>query len=459
MMHTGSYDILFSESQPEIFLKNLLAVLQAETNLSAVKASPSLLKILVIDINEVRADSIAQLMHAAGYKSATFTTALAAFTLFLKGGYIPRAIVLDQEHLPDPLFLQRLIQRTMQLYGFKVPLLRLAPDPISSPPLRQPSQLLNGSFRQPSQPLQELVSAELQQRTGGIEQIEREKIVLTGQSTGRYQIDTLLGGGLQGSVYQAYDRLREQEVALKAMQVSTMPYSVVRTANEDVNLFQQEFELLGMLDHPHILVPLNTSRSYISGSSFVFKTMPYYSERSLGLWLSRRAHKTFTSQEIVPLIVQLANALQCAHDHHILFQNFKLSNILIRGQTDDIRKLHVILTDFPVTQDGSFFSKTSDAFSYMAPERWQGQALPASDQYALACMAYELLAGRPPFQGQSEFTMRFLHLNMRPQAPVTFSSSLPPAINHVLLQGMAKRPEDRFPTVMAFANALQRYCS
>jgi hypothetical protein len=448
MMDTGSYAILFSESQPEIFLKNLLAVLQAETNLSTIKVSPALLKILVIDINEVRADSIAQLIHAAGYRSTTFTTALDAFTLFLKGSYIPRAIVLDQEHLPDSLFLQRLIQRTMQLYGFKVPLLRLAPDPISNAP-----------FRQPSQPLQELVPVELQQRTGSIEQIEREKIVLTGQSTGRYQIDTLLGRGLQGSVYQAYDRLREQEVALKAMQVGTMPYSVVRTSSEDVNLFQQEFELLGMLDHPHILVPLNTSRSYISGSSFVFKTMPYYSERSLGLWLSRRAHKTFTSQEIVPLIVQLANALQCAHDHHILFQNFKLSNILIRGQTDDIRKLHVILTDFPVTQDGSFFSKTSDAFSYMAPERWQGQALPASDQYALACMAYELLAGRPPFQGQSEFTMRFLHLNMRPQSPVTFSSALPPAINHVLLQGMAKRPEDRFPSVMAFANALQRYCS
>ena len=264
---------------------------------------------------------------------------------------------------------------------------------------------------------------------------------------------------MQGSVYHAYDRLREQEVALKAMQVSSMPYSIVRTSNEDVNLFQQEFELLGMLDHPHILVPLNTSRSYISGSSFVFKTKPYYPERSLALWLSRRAHKTFSPQEIVPLIVQLADALQYAHSHRILFQNFKLSNLLIHDQNDDIRKLHVLLSDFPVTQDGSFFSKTPDAFPYMAPERWQGQALPASDQYALACIAYELLTGRPPFQGQSEYTMRFLHLNMRPQAPVAFSSTLPPAINHVLLQGMAKRPEDRFPTVMAFANALQRYCS
>src|ERR1019366_6482379 len=80
MMHTGSYDILFSESQPEIFLKHLLAVLQAETNLSAIKASLSLLKILVIDINEVRADAIAQLIHAAGYKSIIFPTALDALT-------------------------------------------------------------------------------------------------------------------------------------------------------------------------------------------------------------------------------------------------------------------------------------------------------------------------------------------------------------------------------------------
>lgn len=449
MMHTGLHDILFSESQPETFLKHLLSILQAEADLSAIKASPSLLKVLIIDINEARAEIIAQLLHATGYKAETFTTGLDAFTLFLKGAYIPRIILVDQEHLPDPLFLQRLVQRTLQLYGFKVPLLRLVSPAIPDTPLLP---------RQTSQSLPEIAPIEASPTTT-IEQLQREKINLTGKSTGRYQIVTLLGNGLQGNVYQAYDRLREQEIALKAMQVSSMPYALARTSEEDVNLFQQEVELLSSLDHPHIQIPLNTGRSYISGASFVFKTMPYYPERSLALWLSRRTHKTFSPHEIVPLIVQLADALQHAHNHQILFQNFKLSNLLIRNQTDDIRKLDSVLSDFPVTQDGSFFSKTLDAFPYMAPERWHGQALAASDQYALACIAYELLAGRPPFQGQSEYTMRFLHLNMRPQPPIASNTTMPLAINRVILQGMAKRPEERFSSISAFASALQRYCS
>ena len=252
--------------------------------------------------------------------------------------------------------------------------------------------------------------------------------------------------------------MREQDVAFKAMQVSIIPYFVIRVSSEDANLFEQEYKLLAQLKHEHILVPLNTGRSYISGSSFVFKTMPYYPERSLALWLSQNKQKEFVPQEIVPLILQLAGALQCAHDHQIVYQNFKMSNLLISKQSSDIRKLHLMLSDFSITQDGSFFSNAPEALPYVAPERWNGQSLPASDQYGLAAITYELLVGRPPFQGGSEYAMRFLHLNMQPQLLTTFRPTLLPAVNHVLLRALAKRPEDRFPTVTAFAKALQRYC-
>lgn len=94
----------------------------------------------------------------------------------------------------------------------------------------------------------------------------------------------------------------------------------------------------------------------------------------------------------------------------------------------------------------------------MAPERWHGQALPASDQYGLAAIVYELLTGRPPFQGVSEYALKFLHMNMQPQPPSAFNTALTPAIDHVVLRALAKRPDDRFPTVEAFAQTLQRYC-
>jgi CheY-like chemotaxis protein len=454
LMDVEPYTISFSATQPETFLAQLLALLQAEMSQPEISVVRSSLNVLIIDANKVRADVVASLVNAAGYTCVTAVNALDAFTLFLKGSYIPLAIVLGQERVPDPLFLQRLLQQTMQKYQLKTPVVRLIHEPTSIDVSRHPSQPL----RHPSQPLPQFSPSDYPPQTGTIEQIEREKIILTGQTTGRYHLDTLLGGGLQGSVYRAYDRLREQDIAFKAMQVSTMPYFVIRVSAEDTNLFEQEYELLAQLKHDHILVPLNTGRSYISGSSFVFKTMPYFPERSLALWLSRHGQKEFSPQEIVPLILQLADALQCVHDHQIVYQNFKLSNLLIRNQNNDIRKLHIMLADFPITQDGSFFSNAPETLPYMAPERWSGQALPASDQYALAAIAYELLVSRPPFQGGSEYAMRFLHLNMQPQAPTTFRPNLPPAVNHVLLRGLAKRPEDRFPTVAAFAKALQRYC-
>jgi hypothetical protein len=454
-MDVEPYNISYSDAQPETFLAQLLAVLQAETSQPEITVAHSSLKVLIIDADKVQADAIALLVNAAGYASVIAFNALDAFTLFLKGSYIPLAIVLGQERVPDPLFLQRLLQQTMQKYQLKTPIVRLIHEPTNVDISRHPSQ----SLRHPSQPLPPFSPSDHPPQTGNIEQIEREKIILTGQTTGRYQLNTLLGGGMQGNVYRAYDRLREQDIAFKAMQVSAVPYFVIRVSAEDANLFEQEYELLAKLKHEHILVPLNTGRSYISGSSFVFKTMPYFPERSLALWLARHGQKEFSPQEVVPIILQIADALQCAHDNQIMYQNFKLSNLLISNQRNDIRKLHLMLSDFPITQDGSFFSNASEALPYMAPERWNGQALPASDQYGLAAIAYELLAGRPPFQGGSEYAMRFLHLNMQPQLLTTFRPNLPPVVNHVLLRGLAKRPEDRFPTVAAFAKALQRYCS
>lgn len=452
-MDVEPHTISFSDVQPETFLAELLVVLQTATSQPEISVARTSLKVLILDANKVQADAIASLVNAAGYTTVTAINALDAFTLFLKGSYIPLAIVLGQERVPDPLFLQRLLQQTQQKYHLKPPVVRLVRETTNEDVSRKPSQPL----RQPSQPLLPFSPSDHQPQTGNIEQVEREKIILTGQTTGRYQLDTLLGGGLQGNVYRAYDRLREQDIAFKAMQVSTMPYFVIRVSAEDTNLFEQEYEMLIKLHHEHILVPLNTGRSYISGSSFVFKTMPYFPERSLALWLSRHGQKEFAPQEIAPIILQIAEALQCAHDNQIIYQNFKFSNFMIRNQSNELRKLDIILSDFSITQDGSFFSNTSDALLYVAPERWNGQVLPASDQYALAAIAYELLAGRPPFQGGSEYAMRFLHLNMQPQLLTTFRSNLQPAINHVLLRGLAKRPEDRFPTVTAFAKALQRY--
>lgn len=91
----------------------------------------------------------------------------------------------------------------------------------------------------------------------------------------------------------------------------------------------------------------------------------------------------------------------------------------------------------------------------MAPEQWSGTPVAATDQYALAVMAYEMLAGRPPFLGNLERLM-YQHFIIQPPAPSTFNPQLSPAIDKVLLRALAKQPEDRFPSVSAFASAFEQ---
>src|SRR5207237_7401436 len=97
--------------------------------------------------------------------------------------------------------------------------------------------------------------------------------------------------------------------------------------------------------------------------------------------------------------MQLADALQYVHERQVIYQNFKLSNLLVRNQAKDMRGLYVVLVDFAFAHDGTCFARTPANFRYMAPEQFTGQSLPASDQYSLAAITYELLTGRPPFQG------------------------------------------------------------
>lgn len=290
--------------------------------------------------------------------------------------------------------------------------------------------------------------------------VEEEKVTLEGHDIGRYHIiSPIIGGSAASHTYLAYDRLREQNVALKAIRTTSLPYHLMENTLEEANLFQQEKALLGQLEHPNILQVLNAGKSYVSGAPFIYKTMLHYEAGSLADWLHQQSSsRTFAPQEVIQVILQIADALQLAHSHNITYQNFKLTNVLIREHENDMRRLRVFLSDFAIPQDGTYSSRSLDALLYIAPERWNGQVLPASDQYGLAALTYELLTGRPPFQGNSENIMKHLHMNMPPQPPDIFNPALPASLNKILLRGLAKRPEERFASVSIFVRLLQQQC-
>ena len=94
--------------------------------------------------------------------------------------------------------------------------------------------------------------------------------------------------------------------------------------------------------------------------------------------------------------------------------------------------------------------------TYMAPEQWEGHPVPATDQYALAVLAYELLTGRPPFEGNGYQHMWHQHVHMVPCPPSIINPTLPPELDAIFLRALEKNPDRRYSSVSAFAHAFQR---
>ncbi len=283
-----------------------------------------------------------------------------------------------------------------------------------------------------------------------------EKISLDGLSIGRYQLQSLIGGNPIGDVYVTYDRLREQDIALKTLQTNMIPFHLMEGLEEDYNLFQQELDLLQRVEHPHISRVMNIGKSYISGFPFIYKTMPHYAEGSLANWLNKFNGRTFLPSEVARVILQVADALQFLHERGMLYQNFKMTNILVVNGTENMRDMHVVLSDLPFVQDVINLPKTIESYRYFAPEQWEGESFTSSDQYGLAILAYELLTGRAPFQGNSDAIMRRMHMTMSAPAPSSINRQIYPFIDKVILRALSKRPEERFESIHAFSIALER---
>jgi len=187
--------------------------------------------------------------------------------------------------------------------------------------------------------------------------------------------------------------------------------------------------------------------------------MPFCQDGSLTAWLKQRSNLAILSPlDVVPIVQQAADALQYAHDRHIIHRDVKPSNFLTRHNQENPNRPYLLLADFGLARLSSASISKSLTIGgtppYMAPEQWRGYPVPATDQYMLAVMAYELLTGRTPFRGGLERLM-FQHMQEQPEPPSRFNPQIPIALNSVVLQALAKEPEARFPSVSAFARAFQ----
>src|SRR5207302_6584071 len=159
-------------------------------------------------------------------------------------------------------------------------------------------------------------------------------------------------------------------------------------------------------------------------------------------------------QDIAYVVEQAAEALQYAHDHHVIHLDVKPPNFLLRSNRKNPNRPTLLLADFGIARNSATAASSSRTLrgtpTSMAPEQWSSMTVPATDQYALAVMVYEILAGRPPFVGGMEQLM-YQHFNVQPPPPSKYNPELSVAVDAVILRALAKKPEDRFPSITDFA--------
>ncbi|SRR5579884_2159059 len=283
---------------------------------------------------------------------------------------------------------------------------------------------------------------------------------LEGYLLGHYRLQRLIGSGSIGDIYLAQDTHVPRPVAVKVLRIEKDVSNDSSTSREAERLFEREMKTVSLLDHPHILPIFDCGTEQIDSNIRAYLVMPYRPEGSLRDWLLQQENTTLLNpHKIIQILLQAADALQHAHERQVIHQDIKPANFLIRMRNSTTEIPDVLLADFGLAKFIDVASTMSQNVRgtpiYMPPEQWEGQPVPASDQYALAVMAFLMLTGHTPFRGTPGQVMH-QHMHVSPPAPSTINPHLPSAVDAVLLRALAKQPQERFPSVLQFAQALQQ---
>jgi branched-chain amino acid transport system substrate-binding protein len=269
---------------------------------------------------------------------------------------------------------------------------------------------------------------------------------LAGQSLGRYHILEQLGEGGMATVYKAYDARLERDVAVKIIRRQTFPEEQLERI---LKRFEREAKALARLTHPNI-VPVIDYGEY-EGAPYL--VMPYLP----GGTLKQRLGTPMPWQEAVRILLPIAQALEYAHEHNIIHRDIKPSNILLteKGQPmlSDFGIAKIIESADTATLTGAGVGVGTP--EYMAPEQWTGGAGPQADLYSLGVVFYELVTGRKPYTADTPAAILLKQATEPLPRPTQFVRDLPEAMEKLLLKALAKRPEDRYENMTAFAAAME----
>jgi serine/threonine protein kinase len=261
-----------------------------------------------------------------------------------------------------------------------------------------------------------------------------------GQIVGDYRILDILGRGGMGAVYKVRNMLTAREDAMKVI----LPDAAASV--EIADRFLREIRIQASLQHPHIAAIRTAFRS----GQNVLLIMELIEGSGLDVILRNGA---LPLGETFRITDDILGALSHAHSRGIVHRDIKPSNIIVtpRGAPKLMDfGIATVAGDTRITRSGVAIG----SLAYMSPEQAMSQPLDErSDIYSLGITVYEALTGRRPFVGSGEYAMMNAHLHETPASPGAIVPSLPPAVCAVVMKSLAKAPEDRYQSAMAFQTA------
>jgi len=258
---------------------------------------------------------------------------------------------------------------------------------------------------------------------------------------GRFVLGRSLGSGGFGEVYLARNESGE-EVAVKVLRPE------MSQDEESKKRFFREIQVLCTLNHPNIIHIYDWGEH----QGAVYLAMEYLEGETLSALLERVGR--LNSSQVSWILQQLTAALASLHERGLVHRDIKPDNVFLQGNG------RLKLMDFGTALSADLTRATQTGMAlgtpaYMAPEQLAGQLNPASDQYALGVLLFVCLTGRKPFEGLDAVSVAYAHAHQDPPRPSQVFPGLPLAVDEVVLRMLAKKPEQRFCSVLEAAAALE----